>query len=515
MDSSKAGMSSCILEVAGIYKSFFGVSVLRDVSFSLEEAHILGLIGENGAGKSTLMNILGGVVRADAGRIRLAGADHAPRNPGEAARLGVAFIHQELNLFTNLSITENVFIGGFPRMFGLPLINRRTIRTRARQMLKAVDLDVSPDTPVERLSPGERQLVEVAKALHADAKLIIFDEPTTSLTARETERLFNLIERLRASGKSIIYISHILGDVQRICDDIVVLRDGEVVGTGPKDDFSIGRMISLMVGRSIEQLYPPRTSSPSDEKVLQIKGVSQTGILENVDLALYKGEVLGIFGLMGSGRTELARIIFGLDSFERGEIKVKGATVSTGGAGDGPRGSIRRQMAFVTEDRRAEGLLMDLSIADNIGLVSLSNFVNSWLQMVNQRQLHEAATSIGHMLQIKSSNIERQPAKSLSGGNQQKVVIGKWLLAKPQIFIMDEPTRGIDVGAKYEVYNIINDLAAEGAGVLVISSEIEELMGVCDRIVVMSNGEIQANFERGQFNQEAILRAAFREAAVA
>jgi ribose transport system ATP-binding protein len=500
-------VSAPILEFIGIEKSFFGVRVLHDVSFTLHQGHVLGLIGENGAGKSTLMNILGGVIQPDAGQLKLMGEDYAPRNPADATRSGIGFIHQELNLFTNLSVAENLFIDGFPCIARLPLINRRAIRARTKQLLDAVNLSVSQDTPVERLSPGERQLVEIARALNTDARIIIFDEPATSLTIRETERLFDLIERLREQGKSIIYISHILADVQRLSDEIVVLRDGEVVGSGPKEEFTINRMISLMVGRNIEQLYPPRSSSPTPEKVLEVKGLSQNGIVEDINLTLHKGEVLGIFGLMGSGRTELARILFGLDPFRQGEVWINGKLMDR----LSPQTCIRHGMAFVTENRREEGLLMDISIAENMALVALPRFIRSMVPTVDRARMYAVAGQIGRSLQIKSEEIERQEVRSLSGGNQQKVVIGKWLMAQPSVLILDEPTRGVDVGAKYEIYTIIDNLAARGTGVLVISSEIEELIGICDRILVMSNGEIQGSFDREEFDQEKILRTAFRE----
>lgn len=503
-------MSVPILVANGIEKSFFGVRVLHQIDIELRQGHILGLIGQNGAGKSTLMNILGGVIQADAGTIILAGVEHAPRTPGEATRSGIAFIHQELNLFTNLSIAENIFIDSFPRLRGLPFIHKSAMKAQVKKLLDAVDLHVSPDVLVEKLSPGERQLVEVAKALSIDAKVIIFDEPTTSLTARETERLFTLIERLREQGKSLIYISHILGDIRRLCDDIVVLRDGEVVGASRKEDLSIDQMIALMVGRNLDQLYPPREASPSDETVLEVKGLSQTGIIENIHFALHKREVLGLFGLMGSGRTELARILFGLDPFEEGEILVNGVRQTR----FSPQESIKRGLAFVTENRREEGLLMDIPIAENLALVALPAFSRSRLQLERSRMYAEAR-QIGQSLSVKSNSIERQAVKSLSGGNQQKVVIGKWLMSKPSVFMLDEPTRGVDVGAKYEIYAIINELAAQNAGILLISSEIEELLGICDRILVMSNGEIQASFKHEEFDQEKILRAAFRENGVA
>lgn len=500
-------MSDAILTFDHIEKSFFGVRVLKDISLDVPRGKVLGLVGENGAGKSTLMNLMGGVHAPDHGQMLLNGAPYAPRTPSDANAAGIAFIHQELNLFTNLSIAENIFIDGFPRLRWLPVLDRNHMRARTKQYLDAVELHVSPDTLVEKLSPGERQLAEIAKALSFDAHIIIFDEPTTSLTARETERLFRLIERLRGDGASIIYISHILPDVMRLADEIAVLRDGELVAHGPKEEFTINRMIALMVGRAIEQLYPLRRATPTTTPVLEVQGVSQQGIVEEITFTLHKGEILGIFGLMGSGRSELARILFGLDDHARGEIRVAGKPYTQPSA----RRSIDAGMAFVTENRREEGLLMDIAIAENIGLVALPRYAATTATAVDESRYFGDIANVAANLAIKSGDLRQQAVKTLSGGNQQKTVIGKWLLDKPAVLIIDEPTRGVDVGARYEIYSIINDLAAEGTGVLFISSELEELMGVCDRMLVMSNGEIQATFRRAEFDKERILRAAFRE----
>ncbi len=500
-------MSEILLKLEGITKAFFGVHAVRGVTLAVRQGQILGLIGQNGAGKSTLMNMIGGVVQPDAGAMSLDGQPYAPNSPADATRGGIAFIHQELNLFTNLSVAENIFIGDFPRKrWGT--IDRKRMFAETRRLLEQVDINYVPETLVERLSPGERQLVEIAKALHSDARLIIFDEPTTSLTARETEKLFEIIGRLREVGKTVIYISHILADVTRLADEVAVLRDGELVGTRTREQFDIKEMIAVMVGRSIEQLYPPRLAVPSNKPVLEVRGVSQRGIVEGIHFTLAHGEILGLFGLMGSGRTELARILFGLDSFETGEIVIEGKSLH----GSSPRASIRQRMAFVTENRREEGLLMSLPIAENIGLTALPRFAVTPLQLIEQARLSEAVQHTAEVLQIKAGAIEQQAAKSLSGGNQQKVVIAKWLMSHPSIFLMDEPTRGVDVGAKYEIYSIVNRLAAEGVGILFISSELEELIGVCDRILVMSQGEIVGAFALADFKPEQILRAAFREA---
>ncbi len=498
-----------LLEVQQITKAFFGVAAVKEVSITLEAGQILGLIGQNGAGKSTLMNLIGGVVQPDSGTMLFKGASYTPRNPAGAYHAGIAFIHQELNLFTNLSIAENLFIEDFPtRSFGpLRLVDRAAVQQRTKEMLAKVGLNLSPNLTIDRISPGERQLVEIAKALHLDAPLIIFDEPTTSLTARETERLFTLMNQLREQGRAMIYISHILNDVLALANSIAVMRDGQLVTQEPRQNFDVKRMISLMVGRSIDNLYPPRTAAPQSQTLLEVDGVSAKGIVENIHLTVKRGEVVGLFGLMGSGRTELARMLFGMDSIESGSLTINGQRVTR----FTPRESIRQHVAFVTENRREEGLLMNISIADNVALVALPEFARTAFQVVDQSQMRDSARHASSILQLKSGDIVQQPARSLSGGNQQKVVIAKWLLANPAIFIMDEPTRGIDVGAKYEIYSIIDQLAANGSGILFISSELEELIGMCDRILVMSRGEIFGEFDRDQFNAETILRAAFRE----
>lgn len=498
-----------LFETRSLTKSFFGITAVNNISLEVEEGKILGLIGQNGAGKSTLMNLIGGVHQPDSGQMLLADKAYTPRNPADAKQAGIAFIHQELNLFTNLTIAENIFIDGFPtrRIGPIRFIDRGQLKRETASILEWVGLDVPADTVIETMSPGERQLAEIAKALYFDARIIIFDEPTTSLTARETERLFEIMRQLRDTGKAVIYISHILKDIAAISDSIAVMRDGVLMAQESAESFTIDRMINLMVGRKLEQLYPPKTAQSEPDTLLQVKNVSAKGLVKDIDLSLRGGEILGLFGLMGSGRTELARIIFGLDQFDAGEIYVEGKRRTANSI----RNSIKNRIAFVTENRREEGLLMNVSIADNTTLVSLPQFANDLTLYVNQQALSDAALQASQILQLKSGDITTQAAKALSGGNQQKVVIAKWLLNEPMIFIMDEPTRGVDVGAKYEIYTIIDQLAAIGSGVLFISSEIEELIGMCDRILVMSQGEVVGEFTRSEFDEERILRAAFRE----
>jgi len=501
---------SHILQVEKVYKSFFNVRVLHDVSLSLESRHILGLVGENGAGKSTLMNILGGVLTPDSGSVSVDGRGVALRNPQHAAQQGIAFIHQELNLFGNLTVAENLFIPHFPRrkILGIPVLDSNAMRQRARQMLELVGLDLSPDMPIDDLSPGERQLVEIAKALNADARILILDEPTTSLTKREAERLFSLIDRLRKEGMSMIYISHVLGDVLRICDDICVLRDGRVVAHGQKSDFTLASMISCMTGKDLEELYPAREPRVSNEPRLQVRHLSERGIVKNLNLSLNAGEVLGLYGLMGAGRTELARMIFGLDSHSEGDIAIDEVVAR----GSTPRDRVRQGVAYVTEDRRAEGLFMEASVASNVAVVALPAY--SRFGVLAKKNLTAAVTRAGKSLGLGASALQAREVRSLSGGNQQKVVLGRWFLASPRVLILDEPTRGVDVGAKHEIYGLMNRFVSEGGALLFISSEIEELLGMCDRILVMRNGEICDQLARPEFNGERILRSAFGAGAI-
>jgi len=493
------------LRFEGIRKRFFGVEVLKGVGFEVPAGETVGLVGENGAGKSTLMNILGGNLRPDAGTMTLEGRPHHPATPHEARAAGIAFVHQELNLFPNLSIAENLFLAGFPTRAGL--IRRKAIHARAATLLEEVGLKLPPETKVEALSAGERQLVEIAKALSIEPRLVIFDEPTTSLTAHEAAHFFGLLRLLQGRGIPMVYISHNLGEVLNLCHGVVVLRDGELAGKGPRAEFTSGRMVSMMVGREISQLFPPPAQDlakdPAKPPALAARGVRQPGVAKNITLEVARGEVVGVAGLMGSGRTELARMLFGLDPMAGGTVEVAGEPVHA----LPPHGRIARGLAFLTESRREEGLCMEASIDENITLASAPRRSGP-LGWIDQAALGRDVADIRNAVTLTASARGSRAVKTLSGGNQQKVVLAKWLLNKPKALILDEPTRGIDIGAKCEIYGLIRQLAERGAGILMISSEIEELTGMCDRIVVMRRGEITLELARAAFDRERLLRAA-------
>jgi ABC-type sugar transport system ATPase subunit len=496
------GLLEARVVLQGIRKSFAGIPVLRGVDLTIDRGQVLGLVGENGAGKSTLMNILGGNLRPDSGSMFVESRPYTPRRPSDARDAGIAFVHQELTLFANLTIAENLQIARFPVRKRLPWIDRPASRRRTAGLLERVGLKRAPDTPVSRLGIGERQLVEIARALGAAAGLLILDEPTTSLGSSERERLHALVRELRAGGLSIVYISHELGDVLRLCDRLAVLRDGAVVAAGAAVEFSIDILVRHMVGREVHQLYPPRRVAPRGEPVLELREVTRRGTSGGVTLTVHRGEVLGMFGLMGAGRSELARAVFGLDPHTGGEILVAGSTLT-----GGPAERIARGLAFVTEDRRLEGLCLEATVSDNLALASL-RALSGRLGVLDGATMGEAVRRIGADVRLTAGPTSAGAVARLSGGNQQKVVLGKWLLTNPRVLILDEPTRGIDVGARAEIYQLLHRLADAGTALLVISSEVDELIGICDRILVMRHGGIAGRFEPAGFDREQLLRAA-------
>jgi ribose transport system ATP-binding protein len=501
------------VKVQGLVKTFSGIQVLHDVSFEAYGGRVLGVVGENGSGKSTTMNLLTGVLPRDRGSIFLDGKPFNPTSRRHSDAAGVAFIQQELNIFPNLSVAENLFLLRPPRHFkGLPFVSRRQMSERTRELLKKVDLPVSPHALASTLSAGERQQIEIARVLSSDARVFIFDEPTSSLTARESARLFELIRRLRQDGAAVLYISHNLEEVLDLADEMMVMRDGRVTLQRESAGLRVDDLVLAMVGRPIESLFAARQEMPATQApVLEVAGLTEPGVLNDINLRVGRGEIVGIAGLMGSGRSELARALFGLDKHQTGDVTINGQAMESGNVS----ARLGAGMAFLTEDRRHEGLMMDASVADNMALSALSLFSSARGLGIEKKRLLEAIQKLAQRLHLTSGDVRTAPVRSLSGGNQQKVVLGRWLLREPRLFVLDEPTRGVDVGARQEIYRLLSQLAESGMAILVISSELEELIGLCDRIHVMRRGELVAEFPRERFDRETLLRAAFGQAQVA
>ncbi len=492
--------SSPLIEVKNLTKSFPGVRALAGVSLSVEPGEVLAVIGENGAGKSTLMKILAGVQRADSGTIEVSGKPVSFENTRAAMDAGIVLIHQELNLCDNLNVGQNIFLGREPRTAGF--VRSREINERSKQFLERVGLNVSPQTIVSSLTIGKQQMVEIAKALSVKAKVLIMDEPTSSLSSNESESLFRLIENLRDQGVSVIYISHRLAEVKRLADRVVVLRDGENAGEIPRREITHDRMVSRMVGRDVSQFYQ-RTKHEIGETVLQIEDVvTSTWPRHAVSMSVRAGEIVGIAGLVGSGRTELLRTLFGIDQPVSGSIYVDGKLVDV----RDPRDAVTNGIALVPEDRKQHGLLIDMSVQNNIGMAGLSRNASS-LGMVDFKQQRKDSAEMIDRLGVKTPS-DRQAAKFLSGGNQQKVVLGKWLSMEPKLLLLDEPTRGIDVGAKQEIYQLMEKLTSESMAILFVSSELEEIIGIADRVYVMHEGEMTGELPRDQLDEESIMRLA-------
>jgi ABC-type sugar transport system ATPase subunit len=485
-----------IVELRSIDKSFSGFAALKDVSFEVRAGEVHALLGENGAGKSTLIRIISGVHAPDRGEIRIGGEVVRLSSPRDARRRGIATVYQELLLFPELTVAENIFLGKAPRTrWGG--IDWATMRAKARALLEELDSrDLDVDAKVGGLSVASRQRVEIAKALSQDPRVLVMDEPTASLAEGDVARLMAIVRRLRERGVGIVYVSHRLREIFALADRVTVLRDGACIGTRPVSEVTEATLISMMVGRSIDQLFP-KVDAPRGRTLLETRNLSHRRAVRDVSLSVREGEILGIAGLVGSGRTELALTIFGITPATSGEILVDGKPVAI----DGPRAARDLGIAYIPEDRALQGLIRTQTLRENVSLPILDRI--SWATIVDRRGEEVRAREAIDRFGIRARGVE-QIARHLSGGNQQKVVVAKWLGTEPRILIMDEPTRGIDVGAKAEIHALMSKLAGQGLGIIMISSELPEVLGMADRVLVMSGGRIVAAFERAEATPDAV-----------
>ena len=489
-----------LLEVCDVTKGFPGVVALSHVNLTLAHGEVLALIGENGAGKSTLMKILAGVQEPDSGQLLIDGQPVRIDSVQSAFTHGVALIHQELNLSDNLDVGANIFLGREPRKHGL--IDKRKIREDSLDLLKRVGLNVSPDTIVASLPIGQQQLVEIARALSVNARVLIMDEPTSSLSSHEAETLFTVVKDLRRNGVSVIYISHRLGEVKELADRVTVFRDGENAGGLNRDEITHDRMVQLMVGRDISQFYVRKPHTPG-KVALKVKNlVTPANPGHSLSFAIHAGEIVGVAGLVGAGRTEMLQVLFGVDPAVSGTIEVGGEAIQI----RSPIDAIQAGLALVPEDRKQQGLILEMAVQQNIGLAGLSRHQKE-LGFLNSEQEAADTTKMIADLRIKTPS-EHQVVQYLSGGNQQKVVLGKWLSMHPKVLLLDEPTRGIDIGAKQEIYSLMEDLAEQGVAILFVSSELEEIIGMSDRAIVMHEGRITGEVPRDDLSEESVMQLA-------
>ena len=489
-----------LLRLSGITKRFLDVLALEDVSFELQRGEVHALCGENGAGKSTLMKILSGQLLPDAGEITFKGTPVRFASTTQAQAAGIAMIHQELNLVPHLSVAENIFLAREPRRG--PFIDRRRLHSDAQRCLDRLGVDITPAAIVRTLSVAQRQMVEIAKALSIDAEVLIMDEPTSSLTETETGQLFKVIRELQADGVALVYISHRLDEMARIVDRVTVLRDGRHVSTDDIATTSADEVVTRMVGRTLEDKFPPATRRPGAAVLMSVQGLTRRGVFSDVAFELRRGEILGFAGLMGAGRTEVARAVFGADLPDAGTVRLEGRALSI----RSPRDAIAHGVAYLSEDRKGEGLALGMTVAHNISLANPAGVANR-LGFIRFAQESAAAQRYIDSLSIRTPST-RQAVRLLSGGNQQKVVIAKWLFRDSRVLFFDEPTRGIDVGAKYAIYKLLDELAAQGIGVVLISSELPEILGMTDRVAVFHAGRLRTVLDTRRTDQEEVMQHA-------
>ncbi len=487
------------LRVTGIDKSFPGVKALNKIEFAVRRGTVHALCGENGAGKSTLMKIINGIYKPDAGQIFIDERPVKIQNPIQARSLGIAMIAQELNYIPEMSVEENLFLGRLP-VTKMGNVNWRKLRKDTLEFLKAEKLPYRPDQKLKTLTVSDIQMLEIIKAISNNAEIIVMDEPTSAITQREVEMLFKKIRILKEKGVSIIYISHKLDEVFQIADDITVFRDGSVIESHPAEEMDMDQVISLMVGRKMDNVYP-KESVPIGEKLLEVKDFYQPKIFKDISFYARKGEIVGFAGLVGAGRTEVMRALFGLDHYEQGEIVINNQKAEIKGVED----SIHHNMVMLSEDRRRYGIIPIRSVMENASISSLEKFI--YKGYAHEEEEKKTVAEYFKRMNVKTPSLDTR-IQSLSGGNQQKVLLAKWMLREPQILILDEPTRGIDVGAKFEIYKLITELAKQQKAVIMVSSELPELIGMCDRIYVMNQGKITGELEKNDFSQEAIMKYA-------
>lgn len=489
-----------ILQVQNLSKSFLGVKALDNIQFDIQKGEVHALMGKNGAGKSTFMKILMGLLKPDCGEIIFDGEILKTNNVHENLQKGISMIHQEILFVPDLTVAQNIFLGRETNHRNW--LNDKAINHKTQELLDLIGLEINAHTKIKKLSIAQKQMVEIAKAISNNAKVIIMDEPTSALSDKEVSMLFKIIKDLKAKGVAIIYISHKMDEIFEITDRITVLRDGIYIDTKNTNELDKISLITLMVGREIGNLFPEKEIIKGEKRtILTIKNFTKKGKFENINFEVRAGEVLGIAGLMGAGRTEIARAIFGLDKYDSGEIILRGNKIII----KSPKEAIEKGIGYVSEDRKALGFIPRLSIKENISLSSLANFSKVWF--VNSADEYDATAQLSNDLKIKSTSIN-QKVMNLSGGNQQKVVIGKVLLTSPSLIILDEPTRGIDIGAKFEIYKLINQLTGKGVAIIMISSELPEILGMSDRILVLSKGKQTALLTKQEATQEKIMQYA-------